>query len=212
MTERKKKTMRPLLLIAALALVVGCVQILPIHGESDIYDAVLRLHVIANSDTEEDQALKLQVRDAVLGVTTSVLADCDTREQAIATLEQHMDELQQAAEQVIAAQGYAYEVTLLLGEEQYPTRSYESFCFPAGEYVSLRVMIGAAQGQNFWCVLFPPLCMSAASARKTQAEEELIAVGLSRDQYAIITETQQTKYRLRFKILEVVEQLCDWFR
>ena len=196
-----------ILLICLMAL-----SFLPVHGEGEVYDTVVRLHVLANSDTEEDQALKLQVRDAVLGVTTSVLADCDTREQAITTLEQHMDELQQAAEQVIAAQGYAYEVTLLLGEEQYPTRSYESFCFPAGEYVSLRVMIGAAQGQNFWCVLFPPLCMSAASASKTQAEEELIAVGLSRDQYAIITETQQTKYRLRFKILEVVEQLCDWFR
>ena len=192
-----------LLTLTVLAL-LGAIY-LPVHGEEQIYDAVIRLHVIANSDDEKDQALKLQVRDAVLAVTAEELEGCEDRAEAAARLQALIPTLTASAEQVLRAGGCDDHVTVALSDESYPTRHYESFCFPAGEYLSLRVMIGEAEGQNFWCVLFPPLCLSAATVEKEQAEEEFISVGLTKDQYAIITETENTKYKLRFKFLETLQ-------
>ena len=187
------------------AVVLGVLFFLPVHGEGEIYDTVVRLHVRANSDSEEDQALKLRVRDSVLAVTGELVADCTTQEEAVSVLEAHMADLELAARSVIAAEGRDDAVSVMLGRETYPTRTYESCCFPAGEYVSLQVLIGAAEGQNWWCVLFPPLCLSAATEG---GEDAFVQVGLSKDQYGIITETGKTKYKVRFKILEVVQ---GWF-
>lgn len=180
---------------------------LPIHGEAKVYDTVLRLHVLANSDSEEDQALKLKVRDGVLAVTAPLLENAETRDQAEALVRAHMADIQSAAEAVVAENGSEQAVTVMLDLEDYPTRNYESCAFPAGEYLSLRVCLGEAEGQNWWCVLFPPLCLSAATA-KDDAEDAFIQVGLSKEQYGIVTETQSRKYRVRFKILETVR---GWF-
>ena len=91
--------------------------------------------------------------------------------------------------------------------EDYPTREYESCAFPAGQYLSLKICLGEAEGQNWWCVLFPPLCLSAATD-SSDHEDAFIQVGLTKEQYGIITETEDTKYRVRFKILETVK---GWF-
>ena len=96
-------------------------------------------------------------------------------------------------------------VTVTLGQETYPTRQYERLAFPAGEYLSLRVMIGEAAGQNWWCVLFPPLCLSAAAEQDTEAI--CLSAGLTGEQYRVIADTDSTTYKLRFKILEVAEAL-----
>ena len=191
-----------ILLIAMMAL-----SFLPVHGERAVYDTVVRLHVLANSDTEEDQALKLKVRDGVLEAAAPLVGDCTTQAEAIEVLTAHLSELEAAALSVVQSEGYDYPVTVLLGEEDYPTRTYESCAFPAGTYVSLRVLIGEGEGQNWWCCLFPPLCLSAATA-KSDNEDAFIQVGLTKDQYGIITETGKTKYKVRFKLLEVLE---DWF-
>ena len=201
-TKKRGLFTASVLLIASLIL-LGTTY-LPVHGEAQIYDAVIRLHVIASSDSEEDQALKMQVRDAVLAVTTEALDGCADRDTAAKRLQALIPTLTQTAEERLRHEGCEDSVSVTLSREEYPTRSYESFCFPSGEYLSLRVMIGEAKGQNFWCVLFPPLCMTAATVSKEEAEEEFIAVGLSKDQYAIITETENTKYKLRFKLLETV--------
>ncbi len=193
--------------IVILMVVLMAVSFLPVHGERAIYDTVVRLHVLANSDSEDDQALKLEVRDAVLAVTSPLVADCTTQAEAIEVLEAHMDELEAAAQAVIEAAGRSDAVAVQLGKEEYPTRTYESCCFPAGTYVSLRICIGEAAGQNWWCVLFPPLCLSAATDAESR-EEAFLQVGLTKDQYGIITETGKTKYRVRFKILEAVQ---GWF-
>lgn len=207
-TKNGKRSRRIVLaVLMAYVLVAGTLTFLPVHGEEQIYDAVIRLHVVANSDNEQDQALKMQVRDAVLGAASERLVGCADREEAARRLEGILDELEAVAEQTLSANGCDLPVRVVLGQEQYPTRDYESFCFPAGEYLSLRVLIGKAEGQNFWCVLFPPLCMSAATVGRAQAEDEFIAVGLSRDQYSIITETENTQYKVRFKFLEVLEPL-----
>ena len=195
--------------VAIVTLLIGLMALsfLPVHGEEEIYDTVVRLHVLANSDTEEDQALKLKVRDAVLEASAPLVKGCTSQEEAIEMLSAHIPDLEAAALTVIEAEGYNYPVTVLLGEEDYPTRTYESCAFPAGTYVSLRVCIGEAEGQNWWCCLFPPLCLSAATA-KSDNEDAFIQVGLTKDQYGIITETGKTKYKVRFKLLEVIK---DWF-
>lgn len=199
--------------IGLLVLLVGVMMLslLPIHGESEVYDTVVRLHVLANSDSEEDQALKLRVRDAVLEVTSPLLGVCRDRAAAVALLEEHEEDIRAAAEAVIAEAGredLVGSVTIRLDEESYPRRTYGDSTLPAGRYLSLRVCIGKAEGQNWWCVLFPPLCMSAAAADRATAEDAFVSVGLSRDQYGIITETGKTKYKVRFRILELWE---DWF-
>ena len=192
--------------IVILLVLMMAVSFLPVHGEREIYDTVVRLHVLANSDTEEDQALKLIVRDTVLAAAAPYLEGCATQAEAIDALTAHLSDLETAAAETITAEGYDYPVTVLLGTEDYPTRTYEACAFPAGTYVSLRVLIGDAEGQNWWCCLFPPLCLSAATAKQDN-EDAFIQVGLTKDQYGIITETGKTKYKVRFKILEVIE---DW--
>ena len=178
---------------------------LPVHGEAEVYDSVVRLHVLANSDSEEDQALKRKVRDALLEKTAPLLSSCSSREEACAALEAHMDELKQIAEEVIRAEGYDYPVTILLGEEEYPEKNYDSICFPSGKYTSLRVCIGNAEGQNWWCCLFPPLCLGNSTVSSEDAEDAFISVGLTPNQYKIITQTEKPIYRVRFKILELLQ-------
>lgn len=195
-----KKIMAVAVTLCTLFLIFS---ILPIHGEGALYSDVLRLHVLAHSDSEEDQALKLKVRDAILSESANYLKDCGSREEAERTILDHKNELIQAAKEVICTEGFDYPVTIELGEEVYPTRNYESFCFPSGEYLSLRVIIGDGAGQNWWCVLFPPMCLSAASAPN---EDACIAVGLTTDQYNVITETENPVYTARFRILEVIEE------
>ena len=193
-----------IVLLCVFILCMAIVNVLPIHGEEKIYESVVRLHVLANSDSEEDQALKLKVRDAILAYTSPKVIDSASREEAITILQNELDEIERVAKEVVISEGYDYSVEVTLTLEEYPTRNYESMSFPSGEYVSLRVLIGEAEGQNWWCVLFPPLCLSAAS-EKSENEEAFIAVGLNSDQYKIITETEDTKYYLRFKILEAIQ-------
>ena len=173
----------------ALALTVS---VLPVGGEQEIYDRLIRLHVLANSDSEEDQALKLTVRDAVL-------ADCETRSEALRLLTQNRTLLQETAQRCVEEQGYSYSVSVSIGKEYYPTREYEALRLPAGVYDSVRILIGEAEGKNWWCVLFPPLCLNAA---KGEAEEQLLAAGLTPGEVRILTDTEHPKYVLKFKILE----------
>lgn len=193
-----------IVLMCVFVLCMAICNVLPIHGEEKIYESVVRLHVLANSDSEADQALKLKVRDEILAYTSPKVIDSSNREEAIEILQGELDNIKKIAKEVVKSEGYEYSVDVTLTLEDYPTRNYESMSFPSGEYVSLRVLIGKAEGQNWWCVLFPPLCLSAAS-EKAENEDAFIAVGLNSDQYKIITETNSTKYYLRFKILEAIK-------
>jgi len=192
--------------MACIALIILLLGLLPVHGEAEVYNSVLRLHVLANSDSDEDQALKLKVRDSLLAKGEELFRNCNSREEAISAAKNNLQILEEAAAATIRAEGYDYPVRIELCEEEYPTRSYEALCFPAGKYTSLKVLIGDAEGQNWWCVLFPPLCLSAATA-KNDAEEAFIAVGLTDEQYKIITESESSEYKVRFKILEAFESL-----
>ena len=198
-----------LICMAAILTILCVISLFPIHGEAAIYDTVVRLHVVANSDSDEDQALKLEVRDAVIAVVSPAVEDCKTQSEAIAAIEKIIPEIEAAARSVIAEKGLSYKVSVALGQEYYPTKNYESCAFPEGEYASLRVLIGDSEGQNWWCCLFPPLCLSSATSKDQQSNEEaFISVGLTSDQYKIVTETNNPKYKARFKILETIS---SWF-
>ena len=196
----EKRLLSAIIVIFSLLLILG---ILPVHGEEKIYDTVVRLHVLANSDSDEDQAIKLKVRDAILTVTAPLLENCKTQNEAEAVLTAHIEEIRAVAISTLRKNGRSEEVFIELGQEEYPTRSYDSICFPSGEYLSLRVCIGEAEGQNWWCCLFPPLCLGSSTVSSKQAEDSFISVGLTPSQYKIITESDKPVYKLRFKLLEL---------
>ena len=189
------------IIVALLLLVSG---LLPVHGEEEIYDKVVRLHVLANSDSQEDQAVKLAVRDAILEVTVPLLQNCNTKEEAIVLLEKNQSLLEKTAQEVLRQEGFDDAVSIEMGLENYPTRTYDSLCFPAGEYISMRVSLGEGEGQNWWCCLFPPLCLGAATVSEQDAQDVCISVGFTPTQYKIITESDKPVYRARFKILELL--------
>lgn len=166
---------------------------------------MIRLHVIANSDTAEDQALKLQVRDAVLVQATEILENAADMEEAQRTLQQVLPELEATAAEVVKEKGCAYRVSARLERTEFPEKVYDGFALPAGEYLALRLVIGEGAGQNWWCVVFPPLCMTAA----TDLEETAVAAGMAEEDLALMTE-ENTGYVLKFRSLELWESLRQW--
>ena len=187
------------MIVAALALTSGAVAL---HTQSQLAEKVVRLHVLANSDSEEDQALKLKVRDAVLEQATETLRGADSQTEACRRLTDMLPELEETARAVITANGYDYGVRAELAETSFPTKEYDGFALPAGEYLALRVLIGEAAGQNWWCVVFPPLCTAASAG----VPETALAAGLTEDQVSLMTE-EDGGYQLKFKAVELWERL-----
>ena len=193
-----------LILSICVCLLFLTLSVMPVHGEAEIYDGVLRLHVLASSDSEEDQALKLLVRDRVIEITKELTRDCEDLADTRAVLTENLSFIAEESVKVIEQNGYAYGTEVRICKEEYPRKTYASLCFPAGEYLSLQVRIGEAAGENWWCVLFPPLCLDAASESN---EDAFISVGFTPEQYKVITETDSPKYKARFKLLEVIEEM-----
>ncbi len=127
---------------------------------------VLRLHILANSDSPEDQRLKLMVRDSLQEETDEIFGSCSTMEQARAAAEENSERLQQTAEQTLRKNGCSYPVSVSVEKCAFPTRTYGSITLPAGEYTALRVEIGTACGQNWWCVMFPAMCVTGRDGRE----------------------------------------------
>lgn len=186
-----------------LALFVACLVCTALWAEATqvrLASQVIRLHVLANSDREADQALKLQVRDRVLEQTNALLSGETDPQTAAEILNSHLEDIAQAAAQEIAAQGYAYQVEVRLEQTWFPTRQYQGIALPAGDYLALRVLIGAAEGHNWWCVVFPSLCLPAVSERALEAST------LTPGQIALLQE-EDTSYVFRFKALELWQSL-----
>ncbi|HIS69671.1 MAG TPA: stage II sporulation protein R [Candidatus Gallacutalibacter stercoravium] len=169
----------------------------------DISNRVLRLHVLANSDSQEDQALKLQVRDKVLACSGDLLEETASLQEAEACIREHLDLLQSAAQQEVWDEGYDYPVTVELVNTYFNTREYDSVTLPAGRYDAVQVKIGAAQGKNWWCVMFPPMCLPAA-----EEQEELSDV-LTPGEMEIVQDAP--RFELRFKAVEIFESIKNWF-
>ncbi len=191
-----------LLIAFALTLTAGCWAS---AAGSALAGRVLRLHVIANSDTEEDQALKLTVRDAVLEQAAPWLEGAASQAEAEAALLPHLGELAQTAADTLTAQGCGDPVKVSMESAWFPTKVYDDFSLPAGQYRALRVVIGEGAGHNWWCVVFPPLCLGSVTE---EAAETALEGGLSEDQVSLIT-GRDGGYVLKFKVVEWWGQLME---
>ena len=195
--------MKKLIIFCTLTLtVILILPFLPLSGEGRVYTDTIRLHVLANSDSEEDQSLKLKVRDVIIGHIAELTEYVSSRSEAAAVIEHDLEEIESIALEVIKAEGFDYPVKAMLDEEYYPERSYEGIRLPEGRYLSLRVLIGSGEGQNWWCVLYPPLCTSAS-----EPEKELVQAGFTGEQIRVLCEDDNPKYIVRFRILEFFHSL-----
>ena len=191
-----------LLIVFAVTLLVGCCASV---SRAALAGQVLRLHVVANSDSPQDQAVKLQVRDAVLARAQPLLSGVENSGEAEAVLTPYLEELEQTARTVLTEQGLSGRVSVSITDQWFPTKEYDSFALPAGEYRALKVVIGEGEGQNWWCVVFPPLCLAAVTEEVAAAAAQ---AGLSEGQVELIT-GQDGKYILRFRVIELWEEFLQ---
>lgn len=170
---------------------------------TNLSNAVFRLHVIANSDTDEDQTLKLKVRDSLLKYMNEICSNCSTKAEAISIATQYKNEFQKIAEQAITDNGYNYPVKINIDNFYFPTKNYGDISLPAGMYDALRVEIGEAKGQNWWCVMFPSLCFIDISSGVVDDEaKENLEQNLEEESYAIISDTKKSDVKFKFKLIE----------
>lgn len=165
---------------------------------SQVREDVLRLHVIANSDSEEDQNIKLLVRDRLLEVGADCFKNAESREQAVQSVQQASRLLTEAANEVLAENGKQYTAFISVKEEFFETRTYENITLPAGQYFAVCAVLGEGEGKNWWCVMFPPLCLPAVTA--TESEYALF----DDENKAVLV--AENGYEIRFKIVELFEK------
>ena len=173
--------------------------------QNDIADRVVRFHVLANSDTQQDQQLKLYVRDAVLNYMKPYMQNCNSIQESKEVLSQSLDGIKKTAQEEIQKNGFHYTVSVFLSNDLFPTKSYGDIIFPAGMYDALRIEIGKAEGRNWWCVMFPPMCFvdAACDDVSNETKQELKKV-LTQEEYEMIAyeQSQELTPKVKFKIVE----------
>lgn len=207
-----KKIDLALLIGFVIAIVVGNFTAFA-NNCDDIRSSVVRLHILANSDSEEDQQLKLMVRDRLLSNAEEIFGNADSIEIAEANVDANLRKIEEISREVIDENGSDYEVRAELTNMYFTTRVYDNITMPAGYYDALRITIGEAKGRNWWCVLYPPLCLPAATAENPPNEE----VGganthdyFTNEQSDIIE--QSSEYEIKFAVVEVVESVKNFFK
>ena len=207
-TKIKKTALRRWELALLLGVAAAALWGVRLDGEqAALADKVVRLQVLANSDTQEDQALKLAVRDAVLAAADGVVPPGAELEEAEQALTQALPAIADAGARVVGEQGYSYPVTASLEHDVwFPTKEYTDFAFPAGEYTALRVTIGEGGGRNWWCVVFPPLCLGSVTENTAETAQE---GGLEDREVSLIT-GEDEGYVVKFKAMELLEEFQGW--
>ena len=171
---------------------------------TNISKSVFRLHVIANSDSEEDQNLKYIVRDNLINYMNSLTKNITSKDKAIEIAKEHKQDFYDIAKKTIEENGYNYDVNIEIGNSYFPTKYYGDITFPAGYYDALKVEIGNAKGQNWWCVMFPPLCFVDMSTGIVPNEsKETIRKNLPEEEYALISDTSSRSINFKFKLIEL---------
>ena len=167
---------------------------------------IFRLHILANSDSNEDQSLKLKVRDAVLEYMKTLTENTLDKQSVIEMSKTHMENFREIAKKVIKENGYDYPVNIEIGNFYFPTKYYGNISLPAGNYDALKIEIGEAKGQNWWCSLFPPLCFVSVSSGIVDEEgEEYLKENLSDEEFAIVS-GDSSEIEFKFKIVEMINQ------
>lgn len=194
-------------LVLLCAMLYGAFQLGGIvQDRQALSEDIIRLHVVANSDSQEDQALKLQIRDAVVEDLTQVMASVDTVEEAKEFLGGYLEEIEAIAKRVIGEAGFSDDVTVTLTQETFDTREYDTFTLPAGVYDSLRIVIGQGEGHNWWCVVFPSLCKPV-----TTEEFEDTAAGAGFSDTLTETVSKEEGYEIRFWLLDLFGRVQNFF-
>ena len=191
--------MKHLVLFASLVLVLSALCcVVPTRAETEIYGNVVRLHVIANSDGVRDQETKLAVRDAVLGKIGDITAGAENSDGASLMISESIGDIRALVDAALIERGESATASVTLSEEYYPEKTYGDVTLPAGKYKSLIIRLGRAEGHNWWCVLFPAVCTSAAKASSVFKQ-----TGFSTEQINVLTEKEKPVYKIKFKILEL---------
>ena len=173
----------------------------------NLYNSIFRLHVIANSDSTEDQNLKYIVRDNLINYINEKSENFSTKDDVIAYAKNHLEDLKTIAEKTVKENGYNYPVTVEIGNFEFPTKRYGDISFPAGFYDALRVKIGSSQGKNWWCVMFPPLCfIDTTTGIVPDDSKKDLEDNLSDENYRIVSESDNTDISVKFKIIEFFEK------
>jgi stage II sporulation protein R len=188
-----KKALTPIIALLAATLIIATV---PTEAEAAIYEDTVRLHILAPSDSEEDQALKLALRDMILAEYSALLSDAASASDARSEVSRLLPEIEAFANTALIELGYTGGARAYFEYERYGTREYGEFSLPAGTYASLKIVIGEGEGKNWWCVMYPPMCLDIATAEEkyTKAEAALIS---------------KSGYKVKFKLLELVSPLFD---
>ena len=171
---------------------------------SFIRENTLRLHILANSDSPADQGLKLKIRDAVLSHSGELFSGCDTRQKMVGAAQEQLSDIQRIAEQTAMHNGYDLPVTVSITDMFFETRRYDNVLLPAGTYTAVRIELGEAAGKNWWCVLYPPLCVSAAQTGFTEEEAQISD--------SLLQQEELPRYRVRLAVVEWWESLCRWVK
>ena len=179
-----------------LLLTTALVVIMPTEREGEIYSDTVRLHILASSDSEEDQRIKLRIRDYILEHGFLDAGEPESKDEAEERLRLGIPDTEAAINARLSEMGVSYTASITLGEEWYDTREYEDFTLPRGYYTSYRVVLGEGDGQNWWCVMYPPICKGLATDNSRDD-----GVHYSGEEYALIT---SGKYNIKFKILEAI--------
>lgn len=190
--------------LAVMAVLLGVFYMGEVKVQRTLAGKVLRFHVLANSDSEKDQQLKLKVRDAVGCLMQEKLQHADNLSDCKKIVKENISEIQAQAECVIAKEGYDYKVAVQLEETVFPVKSYGNYTFPAGQYEALRVVIGAGEGHNWWCVMYPNLCFSGTMY---EVQEENLRQILDEEEYEHIL--SEKNYKIRFKYLSFLNDCLD---
>ncbi|MBQ7935452.1 MAG: stage II sporulation protein R [Clostridia bacterium] len=192
------------------ALVLGCAFIyLFLTGESEaskVREQVVRFHVVADSNEEEAQTLKLKVRDGVFTLVEQLFAGCSSQGEALAVAKENQEKLTAEAQRILLENGSDEAVTVEIGQRYFPTKTYGSLSFPAGRYQAVSIRIGEAKGENFWCVLYPALCLAPAVAEETSEQEMLAVVG---EETTSFLKKSQTVPKIKFALVEWFEQIKE---
>ena len=174
---------------------------------NNLASSVFRLHIIANSDSKEDQNLKYLVRDDLIDYMNKICSKTMSKEDVINTVNQHINIFKEIAEDTVKKQGFSYPVNVEIGNFEFPTKTYGDISFPAGYYDALRIKIGESSGQNWWCVMFPPLCfVNPTTGIVSDESKDMLQENLSQEEYKIISDTEDKPIVFKFKLIEFFQE------
>ncbi len=196
--------------IFGLIVSLMCASVSEVYAHyENITSNVLRLHIPANSDSDEDQAVKIAVRDEIIDRSEDFFGGCETREEVLAAAEENLDEFEKIADSVLAENGFDYTSHAQLAEMQFDERVYGDLTVPAGEYTALRITLGTGEGHNWWCVMYPPLCLPCFADRSEEEIFDECGDYISDEEEDMLKEPGKIKVKLF--IVELIENIADWF-